>query len=88
MVTGEPRGTLVLVLRNLLLVAATVLSCARLWRSTVPGEPEGTAGRDGGREAVPAPRSTGSGTEPERDGVPGMRRPGGDRIPAPDAPRP
>ncbi|MDF4250167.1 glycosyltransferase family 87 protein [Streptomyces sp. WMMB303] len=84
-VTGEARGTMVLALRNLLLVTAAVLSCVRLWRSTVPGEPEGAADRDGGPQAVPAPRSTRSDPEPERDGVPGTRRPGGDRIPAPDA---
>jgi hypothetical protein len=73
-VGGRPLGVCVLAARNVLLLAATLLACARLWRSTslVPleAEPEEAAGPRL-RPDVPDPRSAratpsadGTSTEP------------------------
>lgn len=48
-------GIALLVLRNGLLVAATVVACVRLWRSTVPGPEPGRRAR-GGDAGVPRQR--------------------------------
>ncbi|GAA2130479.1 glycosyltransferase family 87 protein [Kitasatospora kazusensis] len=65
---GHTGFTLLLAARNLLLLAATVLSCVRLWRATVPRR----RGPDAGTPAaVPAARKDGEGpvtsaTQPRR----------------------
>ncbi|MEU3329765.1 glycosyltransferase 87 family protein [Streptomyces albus] len=89
-VASEGIGTLALVVRNLLLVVAAVLACARLWRSTVP-HPAGTVAASGQRppdddEDGGDDEGGGHGKPPvgvreqpvgEDGGVPGMRgRPG------------
>lgn len=86
-VASDGLGVLVLAARNALLVAATVLTCVRLWRSTVP---QAADAPDGGESADEAPRDDGAadtardedGTPAAdaRDGVPGMRGPDEKRL--------
>jgi hypothetical protein len=56
---GQLPAVAVLALRNLLLAAAAVLSCVRLWRATVPGRAERAAARTGSADA-PVPAGTGA----------------------------
>ncbi|MDH6575105.1 glycosyltransferase 87 family protein [Kitasatospora sp. MAP5-34] len=60
---SQPLGVAVLTVRNLLLLAATLLSCRRLWRSTRAPEPARTVVLPA-LEAAPAP-----GSYPVRPGI-------------------
>ncbi|MFE1177245.1 glycosyltransferase 87 family protein [Streptomyces sp. NPDC058773] len=76
-VASEPWGVGLLLVRNGLLVAASLIACRRLWVSTRGdgGEPSGTAGvvrarrPSDGTPAAP-PELTGSATRPRTDGAP------------------
>nr|WP_245979420.1 glycosyltransferase 87 family protein [Streptomyces diacarni] len=85
-VTGEGPGLLVLAVRNALLVAAAVLACGRLWRTTVTGTRKDRAGSQDGREGRHDEEDQDDGGA-DRDGtdgarggaLPGMRGPDGVR---------
>ncbi|WP_369199939.1 glycosyltransferase 87 family protein [Streptomyces sp. PU-14G] len=98
-VTGDGVGVLVLAVRNALLVAAAVLACVRLWRTTVTGAAKGRdGGQDGqhgqdgqdGKDGEDGDGDGGAGgadrdgADSAQGGVPGMRGPGGTRPLSPE----
>ncbi|MGY1435158.1 glycosyltransferase 87 family protein [Streptomyces reniochalinae] len=97
-VGGEGPGLLALAVRNALLVAAAVLACARLWRTTVAGTRRGrddgeSRGGEEGQDDGDADGAERHGPDGARGGaLPGMRGPGGARplspgtAPGPAAP--
>ncbi|QES41169.1 hypothetical protein DEJ49_09255 [Streptomyces venezuelae] len=56
-VAGDPLGLALLLVRNGLLVAATVLACRNLWRRTVSVPPRGAASRPMPEQVSQAPRA-------------------------------
>ncbi|MFH8615894.1 glycosyltransferase 87 family protein [Streptomyces sp. NPDC017979] len=60
-VASDPLGVLLLVVRNGLLVAATVTACRRLWRATAPGPAE-LAPPPPARQEVPVSPGAGGGS--------------------------